>query len=200
METNCIIGILPLSIRLCGIFITVLGCCHSQFTNNNQMDCNILISLLPEWIPLKIVSKLGFLARGLVKWTKVVQAWILVKNGRSNGPVIAPGSSPWKPARGVFWCHTQSAASPGSFNELLHFAICNIPLAEVTSQVFDDCDNPVSHLAHGRGYKHPDQCAPPVLGCFQEAPFWQFQDLTASCWGPPSSPIYFCISFESFHV
>ena len=46
------------------------------------MDCNILISLLPERKPLKIASKLGFLAPGLEKWTKVVQAWILVKNGR----------------------------------------------------------------------------------------------------------------------
>ena len=31
--------------------------------------------------PLKIVSKLGFLAPGLDKWTKVVQTWILEKNG-----------------------------------------------------------------------------------------------------------------------
>ena len=31
-------------------------------------------------------SKLGFLAPGLEKWTKVVQARILVKNGRSSTP------------------------------------------------------------------------------------------------------------------
>ena len=75
-----------------------------------------------------------------------------------------------------------------------------IPLAEVTSLVFGDCDIPVSHLAHGTCYKHPCPDAPLVWGCFQEAPFWQFQDLMASCWGPPSSPIYFCISSEGFHV
>ena len=40
------------------------------------MDCNILISLLPERKPLKIASKLGFLAPGLdemdesEKWTE----------------------------------------------------------------------------------------------------------------------------------
>ena len=52
------------------------------------MDCNILISLLPERKPLKIASKLGFLAPGLEKWRKVVQARILVKNGRSSTPEL----------------------------------------------------------------------------------------------------------------
>ena len=50
-----------------------------------------MIPLLPEQKHLKNVSKLGFLAQkgvqawilatGLEQWTKVVQAWILVKNG-----------------------------------------------------------------------------------------------------------------------
>ena len=54
--------------------------------NDNQMDCKILLSLLQEGKPSKIASKLGFLAPGLEKWTKVVQARILVKNGRSSTP------------------------------------------------------------------------------------------------------------------
>ena len=69
--------------------LLVLFCFHSHLiTTAVQIIkwtasalCNILISLLPESKPLKIASKLGFLAPGLEKWTKVVQAWILVKNG-----------------------------------------------------------------------------------------------------------------------
>ena len=54
--------------------------------NDNQINCKILVSLLQEGKPSKIASKLGFLAPGLEKWTKVVQARILVKNGRSSTP------------------------------------------------------------------------------------------------------------------
>ena len=50
------------------------------------MDCKILFSLLLEGKPSKITSRLGFLAPGLEKWTKVVQARTLVKNGRSSTP------------------------------------------------------------------------------------------------------------------
>ena len=42
--------------------------------------------LLQEGKPSKIASKLGFWAPGLEKWSKVVQARILVKNGRSSTP------------------------------------------------------------------------------------------------------------------
>ena len=76
MKTNQTIGILSLSIGLFSFLITT----------NDQLDCNILISLLLEEKSLKIASKLGFLAPGLEKWTKVVQARILVKNGRSSTP------------------------------------------------------------------------------------------------------------------
>lgn len=76
--------------------------------------------------------------------------------------------------------------------------IC-LPPVEATSLVFVYCGNHVSHRAHGTSYKHPCQDAPPVSGCFQEVPFWQFQDLKAFCWGLPFSPSHFCISSEGFH-
>ena len=79
MRTNQAIGILALSIGLISFLITI----------NNQLDYNIIILLLPERKSLKIASKLGFLAQGLEKWTKVVQARILVKNGRSSTPALA---------------------------------------------------------------------------------------------------------------
>ena len=77
MKTNQAIGILTHNIGLFSFLIT----------NNDPLNCNILISLLPEGKSLKIASKQGFLAPGLEKWTKVVQARILVKNGRSSTPV-----------------------------------------------------------------------------------------------------------------
>ena len=80
MKTNQTIGILSLSIGLFSFLITT----------NDQLDCNILISLLLEEKSLKIASKLGFLAPGLDKWTKVVQAWIFSETWMSNGPVIIP--------------------------------------------------------------------------------------------------------------
>ena len=67
------------------------------------MDCKILLSLLQEGKPSKIASKLGFLAQGLEKWTKVVQARILVKNGRRSTPVVHPDhliSTQWTQCRG----------------------------------------------------------------------------------------------------
>ena len=78
MKTNQAIGILLLSIGLFSFLITT----------SNQMDYNILISLLPEGKSLEIASKQGFLAPGLEKWTQVVQARILVKNGRSSTPAF----------------------------------------------------------------------------------------------------------------
>ena len=71
MKTNQAIGILLLSIGLFSFLVTT----------SNQLDCNILISLLPEGKSLKIASKQGFLAPGL---EKVVQARILMKNGRKS--------------------------------------------------------------------------------------------------------------------
>ena len=76
MKTNQAIGILSHNIGLFSFLIT----------NNDSLDSSILISLLPEGKSLKIASKQGFLAPGLEKWTKVVQARILVKNGRSSTP------------------------------------------------------------------------------------------------------------------
>ena len=78
MKTNQAIGILSHNIGLFSFLIT----------NNDSLDCNILISLLPEGKSLKIASKQGFLAPGLEKWTKVVQARILVKNGRSSTHIV----------------------------------------------------------------------------------------------------------------
>ena len=69
-----------------GISSHNIGLFSFPITNNDSLDCNILISLLPEGKTVKIASKQGFLAPGLEKWTKVVQARILVKNGRSNTP------------------------------------------------------------------------------------------------------------------
>ena len=79
MKTNQAIGISSHNI---GLF-------SFPITNNDSLDCNILISLLPEGKTVKIASKLGFLAPGLEKWTKVLQARILVKNGRSYAPEVA---------------------------------------------------------------------------------------------------------------
>ena len=76
MKTNQAIGILSHNIGLFSFLIT----------NNDSLDCNILISPLPEGKSLKIASKQGFLTPGLEKWTKVVQARILVKSGRSSTP------------------------------------------------------------------------------------------------------------------
>ena len=76
MKTNQAIGILSHHIGLFSFLIT----------NNDSLDSSILISLLQEGKSLKIASKQGFLAPGLEKWTKVVQARILVKNGRSSTP------------------------------------------------------------------------------------------------------------------
>ena len=73
MKTNQAIGILSHHIGLFSFLIT----------NNDSLDFNIRISLLREGKSLKIASKQGFLAPGLEKWTKVVQARILVKSGRS---------------------------------------------------------------------------------------------------------------------
>ena len=61
-------------IKLCYWHLTSYFCFVFISNHNNQMVCNILISLLPERKPLKI-------------------AWILVKNGRSSGPVLL----------GIFW-------------------------------------------------------------------------------------------------
>ena len=74
----------------CGILSLSIGLFSFLITTNDQLDCNILISLLLEEKSLKIASKLGFLAPGLEKWTKVVQARILVKNGRSSTPALGP--------------------------------------------------------------------------------------------------------------
>ena len=60
MKTNQAIGILLLSIGLFSFLVTT----------SNQLDCNILISLLSEEKSLKIASKLGFLAPGLDKMDK----------------------------------------------------------------------------------------------------------------------------------
>ena len=76
MKTNQVIGILSHNIGLFSFLIT----------NNDSLDSSILISLLQEGKSLKIASKQGFLAPGLEKWTKVVEARILVKNGRSSTP------------------------------------------------------------------------------------------------------------------
>ena len=71
-----------------GILSHNIGLFSFLITNNDSLDCNILISLLPEGKTVEIASKQGFLAPGLEKWTKVVQARILVKNGRSSTPGV----------------------------------------------------------------------------------------------------------------
>ena len=53
-----------------GILLLRMGLFWCLITTNNQLDCNILISLLPEEKSLKIASKLGFLAPGLDKMDK----------------------------------------------------------------------------------------------------------------------------------
>ena len=70
MKTNQAIGILSHNIGLYSFLIT----------NSVSLDCNIPISLLPEGTYFKIASKQWFLAPGLEKWTKVVQARLSVKN------------------------------------------------------------------------------------------------------------------------
>ena len=147
MKTNQTIGILSLSIGLFSFLITT----------NDQLDCNILISLLLEEKSLKIASKLGFLAPGLEKWTKVVQARILVKNGRSSTPAgETPPSHPfplpwqsrtpqWPTCRWTqcslrlsWWCPTHSWLPPFSIWNLKLFNcfLNEVRLIQVESQKY----------------------------------------------------------------